>query len=112
MGLPLAHEIARLVTAFQLGDRLDIQHPVTLSLYFDNLFMLHTFLPLTLEPENFNTLQDAGFHHEFCPNPHQLRAPIPIHPHSYHPHLRMVAKSYHSTIHRLASFCRDFNMHY
>ena len=41
MGLPLAPEIARLVTAFQLDTRVDIQYPVTLSLYFDNLYTSH-----------------------------------------------------------------------
>ena len=92
MGLPLAPEIARVVTAYQLDTRLDLQPPVTLSLYFYNLYtshppavMLDVFLPFILTEEPLNTFQDAGYHRdlrEFCPNPLQFRTPIPIHPHS------------------------------
>ena len=120
MGLPLAPEIARVVTAYQIDTRLAIHPPVALSLYFDNLYtthnpemMLDVFLPFTLLPEEHNTLQDAGYHaqlREFCPNPFQILTPIPIHPLSYHPHRRMVAKSYHSTVHRLSAFCSDPNL--
>ena len=41
MGLPLAPEIARMVTAFQLDTRLTLLPPVAISLYFDNLYSTH-----------------------------------------------------------------------
>ena len=36
--------------------------------------------------------------------------PIPIHPHSYHTHRRMVEKSYLATVHRIATICSDPNI--
>ena len=57
MGLPLAPQIARLVTAYQIDTRLDIHARVALSLYFDNLYtthdpemMLAVIAPFTLKP--------------------------------------------------------------
>ena len=120
MGLPLAPEIARFVTAYQLDTRFNLVPPVAFSLYFDNLYtthdpamMLDVFLPFTLTEEPFNTLKDAGYLaelQEFCPNPYELKSPIPIHPHSSHLHRRMILKTYLSTVHSLAAICSDPNI--
>ena len=120
MGLPLAPEIARVVTAFQVDTRLNLVPPVAVSLYFNNLYathdptvMLPVFSPFNLTEEPFNTLQNAGYHHtiqEFCPNPTEVRTPIPIHPHSYHPHRRMIEKSYLSTVPGIAIILSDSNI--
>ena len=66
--LPLASQIARMVTAYQLDTRLELDSPVALSLYFDNLYttpdptvMLSVFDPFTLTQEHPNTFQDAGY---------------------------------------------------
>ena len=42
MGLLLAPEIARVVTAYQLDTRLDLHPPVATTLYFDNLYTTHS----------------------------------------------------------------------
>ena len=62
MGLPLAPEIARMVTAYQLDTRQELDSPVAYSLYFDNLYtthdptvMLSVFDPFTLTQEHPNT---------------------------------------------------------
>ena len=99
MGLPLAPEIARLVTAYQLDN---------LYTTFDPTSILHNFAPFIFTPEPMNTLQDAGYFpdlQEFCPNPFEVRTPIPI-----HPHRRMILKSHLSTIYRLARICSDPNI--
>ena len=87
MGLPLAPEIARVVTAFQLDIDLQIAPPVALSLYFDNLYTTHppedilpVFAPFIFTDEPFNTFQDAAYYAELQELSKSYSAQYP-HPH-------------------------------
>ena len=111
MGLPLAPELARLVTAHLLRNFTPPPGGI-LTLYFDDLaanFEIDTLPELEsvykLEKTMTDQTQDSVYNNEtqsWLPLTRNSSLPIPLDPASFHSSRRLVANSYLGTLHRMA----------
>ena len=110
MGLPLAPELSRMVTAYILKDYVPPVNQI-LTVYFDDVastypIPLDLLSPYILEKGPDNRSQDIYYDptaQAIVPITQPYRQPAPIHLSSNHPSRKMISKSYMAPVHRNSS---------